>query len=157
MSGYPWAPTVSGVARHIPTRTRDRTTPGSDTLLNTFTSNTTPTDAQAQAVIDDVVASIVAVAGDIPATDEVEALARTAAEWRAAADIEIAYPNRNADVRLYDQLDARAVGAFSDLKIALANTGSGSVETVPDWKMPLAPDWGDTSPGSGADYTMGPY
>lgn len=157
MSGYPWAPTLAGVARHIPTRTRDKTVPGSDTLLGTFTANTTPTDSQAQSVIDDVVASLVAVTGDIPATAEIEALARVAAEWRAAADIEIAYPNRNADVRLYDQLDDRAAGAFSDLKVALSQAGSGLVEANPEWQMPLAPAWGDTSPGSGADYQMGPY
>ncbi len=157
----PWAPTVSDVAKHIPTRTRDTRTPGSDALLGTFTANTTPTDAQAQAVIDDVVAALVAETGDIPDTgdqwQEIQTAARVAAEWRAAADIEIAYPDRNADVQVYDQLNARAELAKKTLLAALAETGEGTVDPahlVPEWMFPRPAPWGDTSPGSGADYDM---
>jgi len=49
-----WAPALDDVARHIPTRTRDVKTPGSDKMLGTFTASTTPDDGQAQAVIDAV-------------------------------------------------------------------------------------------------------
>lgn len=155
-----WAPTLDDVARVIPTRTRDRT-PGSDTLLGTFTSKTTPTDAQAQQVIDDAVAGLLAVVGDLPANvtqaAEIQVAARMAVQWRAAADIEVAYPNRDADVRVYDQLNARANDLLDSLKLALSQAGSGLVDTSPEWAFPLAPSWGDQSPGSGADYQMGPY
>jgi hypothetical protein len=126
-------------------------TPGSDKLLNTFTASTTPTAEQAQAVIDQVVATLTADAGTIPGNADVQVAARAAAEWRAAADIEVAYPNRNADVQVYAQLDARANAAYAVLLRVLAEAGAGQVDVVPAWNMPPSPPWGDLSPGSGAD------
>lgn len=141
-----WAPTLADVARHIPTRTRD-TTPGSDSLLGTFTATTTPTDAQAQEVIDDAVAGILAAVGDLPTsgTDlaNIQRSAKTAAEWRAAADIEIAYPLRDADVRTYQSLDGRAKDALATLVVALRTETGGPVELVPMWENPQAVSWGD--------------
>lgn len=154
-----WAPTLDDVAKHIPTRTRDRT-PGSVTLLGTFTANTTPNAGQAQSAIDDAVAAILAVVGPLPTTGsqvaQIQVAARVAAEWRAAADIEVAYPNREADMRVYDQLNARAGDALDSLKLAMQEAGSGLVDVLPDWSFPKAAPWGDKSPGSGADYAMGP-
>lgn len=152
MAGEPWAPTLSDVARHIPRRTRDVKTPGSDQLLGTFTASTTPTSAQAQAVIDQVVAVLLADAGQIPGNlPDVQVAARAAVEWRAAADIEVAYPNRDADVQVYAQLDARASAAYATLIRALAEAGQGQVDVEPSWGFPPSPPWGDLSPGSGAD------
>jgi hypothetical protein len=128
--GEPWAPGLADVARHIPTRTRDTKSPGSDTLLMTFNANTTPSDAQAQQLIDDTVGVLESQVGDLPGiTTQHPDLAiamRQYVEWRAAADIELAYPNRDADIRLYDQLNAR-------------------------WAFPDAPPYADTSPGSGTE------
>jgi hypothetical protein len=153
--GEPWAPGLADVARHVPTRTRDTKTPGSDAMLGTFTASTTPTAGQAQQVIDDTVAAILADVGELPATPEqapeIAVAARVAAEWRAAADIEVAFPNRDADVRVYDQLNARAEVALATLKRVLAQAGAGVVDVSPEWSMPDAPPWGDTSPGSGTD------
>jgi len=157
MAGETWAPTLADVARHVPTRTRDAATPGSDKQLGTFTATTTPTDEQAQAVITDAVKGITAQVGvlplNLPPTDEVMVAARTAAEWRAAADIEIAYPNRDADVRLYDQLDKRADKALAVLLAALREDSGGPVEVSPEWNSPLAPPWADVNfdmiPGPG--------
>lgn len=127
-------------------------TPGSDQLLGTFTASTTPTDSQAQAVIDQVVAVLTADAGSIPANlPGVQVAARTAAEWRAAADIEVAYPVRDADVQVYAQLDARANAAYATLFRVLAEAGAGLVDVEPSWGFPPSPPWGDLSPGSGAD------
>lgn len=152
----PWAPTLSDVAKHIPTRTRDVKTPGSDTMLGTFTPATTPTDAQAQSVIDDAVAYVLASVGELPAvppaSEQIQVAARTAAEWRAAADIEVAYPNRTADVQVYAQLDARANAALVSLRTALAVETGGPVDLLPIWQSPGPAPWGDQSPGSGADY-----
>jgi len=156
--GEPWAPALSDVARHIPTRTRDTATPGSDRLLNTFTPTTTPTDAQAQQFIDDAVAAVqAAVTGEIPGSGDLAVAARGAAEWQAAADIELAYPYRDADVQVAGQLQARANFALTELRTALDVIGAGVVEALPEWRMPLPAPWGDTSPGTGADYQMGPY
>src|SRR6266705_3510934 len=100
MPGEPWAPGLDEVARHIPRRTRDSRTPGSDKMLGTFTDSTTPNAGQAQAFIDAAVRIIIADVGPLPTAGVptliagLQASARDAAEWRAVADIEIAYPNR---------------------------------------------------------------
>jgi len=142
-----WAPSLDDVARHIPLRTRDTRTPGSDTMLGTFTESTTPTSEQAQSVIDDAVAGIVATFGDLPSVlpdgDPLAITARSAAEWRAAADIEVAYPNRDADIRVYAQLDLRATAALATLASALQAAGEGIVDVYPIWQSPAAPLWAD--------------
>lgn len=151
-----WAPGLSDVGRHIPTRTRDASVPGSDRMLGTFTATTTPTDAQAQQVIDDAVAVLLADVGELPSTGaqwpEIQQAARQVIEWRAAADIEIAYPNRDADVRVAAVLDMRAKDALATLKRILAEADSGLAAAEPVWQFPDPPPWGDKSPGSGTDY-----
>lgn len=153
----PWAPALDDVARHIPTRTRDVKTPGSDDLLGTFTANTTPDDGQAQAAIDAAVLGILSMTGTLDAADaQLLDQARVAAEWRAAADIEIAYPGRDADVRVYDQLDQRARYELSALLERLKSAGEGTPALVgPAWSAPDPPPWSDKDPG---DYTrpLGP-
>lgn len=143
-----WAPAVDDVARHIPTRTRDTRNPGSDTLLGTFNSSTTPTADQAQAVIDSAVNGILSAVGDMPtspaeAVQRCQGAARSAAEWRAAADIEIAYPVRDADVRLFAQLDQRAKDELATLKLAMQQENAGTVDVLPYWQMPDPPPWAD--------------
>lgn len=149
MAGDTWAPTLADVARHVPTRTRDSATPGSDRQLGTFTATTTPTDEQAQAVIDDAVKGVLAASGPLPAglpaTDQVMVAARTAASFRAAADIELAYPNRDADVRLYQLLDQRAKDALATLLASLRTETGGPVELVPEWNSPDPPPWADVN------------
>jgi hypothetical protein len=142
MPGQPsWAPTLADVARHIPTRTRDAKTPGSDELLGTFTESTTPTGEQAQGFVDDAVRWVTSECGDLPAnfppTDELMVAARTAAEWRAAADIELGYPlNRDPDIQLYRTLDLRTKDALSTVRSAMAGEGVGQVDLVPSWHFP---------------------
>jgi hypothetical protein len=147
-----WAPALDDVARHIPTRTRDTKTPGSDALLGTFTASTTPDNAAAQAVIDGAVQFILSETGPL---DETEAglltAARAAAEWRAAADIELAYPNRDADVAVYAELDQRAKDSMAQLVHLLEALGEGFVEQVPFWSAPNPPVYADKDPG---DYTL---
>jgi len=157
MPGEPWAPTLSEVARHIPTRTHDATTPGSDRMLVTFTANTTPTDAQAQGIIDGNVAGLIAETGEFPSTLpnllDVQTAAKLQVEWQSAADIELAYPNRDADIRVAAQLQARADLAKANLLRVLAFAGIGQVDVTPEWQMLPPPPWGDSSPGSGIDFT----
>lgn len=161
MSGEPWAPCLADVARHVPTRTRDTKSPGSDKLLMTFNANTTPNDAAVQQMIDDVVATVQAQIGPLTAvaatTPDLATAARTYVEWRVSADIELAYPNRDADIRLYAQLDARATAALTALQAALNATNSGQVDAYPQWAFPAPPPYGDQSPGSGADFIVEPF
>jgi hypothetical protein len=152
----PWSPTLADVARHIPTRTRDTRSPGSDQLLGTFSPWTTPDDGQAQSCIDaavqTVLAPILGAGATIPAGNaNAQAQARTAAEWRAAADIELAYPTRDADVRTAAMLDQRAKDAVRDLLEALDIAGgppgsAGGPVWSPKWRAPDPPPWADRDP-----------
>lgn len=123
-------------------------TPGSDELLGTFTGNTTPDADEAQAVIDGAVLGVLSETGPLDARNrELLDQARLAAEWRAAADIEIAYPGRDADVQVYAQLDARAKYELSVLLKRLQGLGEGPLETLPAWSAPDPPPWADRDPG----------
>lgn len=148
----PWAPSLSDVARHIPTRTRDTRTPGSDRLTGTFSPYTTPDNEQAQICIDEAVQWVLGRAGPaLPAGENIRTAARTAAAWRAAADIEIAYPQRDADIRLYALLDQRAKDAINDLiqRIERETGGSGGPDGIagtPVWQSLPPPRWADRDP-----------
>lgn len=141
-----WAPTLEQVADHIPTRTRDSTTPGVDTLLGTFNASTTPTNEQAQRKIASAVAEVLAgIAGTLPATPTyLTTLATEAAALRAAADIELAYPDRQADVSVFEQLDQRAKDALARLITAINDVGSGSTGALlPIYSFPDEFVYGD--------------
>lgn len=134
MATEPWAPTLEEVAGHIPTRTRDTLHPGSDAFTNTFTDTTTPTESQAQRITDAAVATVAGTVGTV--TTALQPLARDAAGWRAAADIELAYPQREADVTVYEQLDARAKDALTRLVTVAEDDGGGPDATLPVWCFP---------------------
>jgi hypothetical protein len=146
-----WSPSLADIARHIPTRTRDTRTPGSDQLLGTFTPYTTPDNEQAQKCADAAVQWVLSSTGPLPPGLDFEQQARTAAEWRAAADIELAYPNRDADIRIFAQLDQRAKDALSTLvdSIKLGGDSIGSADEgvgQPQWRAPAPPPWADIDP-----------
>jgi hypothetical protein len=150
----PWAPSPSDVAKRIPTRTRDTRTPGSDRLLGTFTPDTTPDDGQAYNAIETAVTWVTAQTGDALdlADPEMTTSARSCAEWRAAADIEISYPNRDADIRLYQWLDQRAKDELASLiQLITIKTGRPPHSPVtevhsPVWLAPELPPWYDRDP-----------
>lgn len=146
MADPSWTPSLEQVADHIPTRTRDATAPGTDTLLNTFNGQTTPTDEQASRQITRAVAEVfAAVGGIVPATPTyLPSLASEAAALRAAADIELAYPDRQADVSVYEQLDQRAKDALQRLIDAINDQGSGPEGSLlPQWAFPQPVWYGD--------------
>jgi hypothetical protein len=147
-----WAPALEDVGQRIPTRTRNARSPGDDALLGTFTADTTPNADQAQAVIDNAVNGVLALCGPMPAAADpagpvVRQQARDAAAWQAAADIEIAYPNRDADVHVAQQLQARANAAVATLVKSLGTSGEGEVAQYPVWSAPDPPPWADRDPG----------
>lgn len=142
----PWAPLLEQVADHIPTRTRDATAPSDDTLLGTFNASTTPTGEQANRLINAAVAEVLAaIGGTLPATPVfLTGFATEVAALRAAALIELAYPDRQADVSVYEQLNARADAALQRLVDAVNDAGSGPEGSLlPQWAMPDPPWWGD--------------
>ena len=142
-----WSPALDDVARLIPTRTRDVKTPSSDEMLGTFTSGTTPDAGQAQAVIDAAVLGLLSQTGPLdPSDDALLDQARAAAAWRAAADIELGYPNRDADIHVYDQLDSRAKYELATLLHRLQALGEGYAENQPVWSAPDPPPWADEDP-----------
>jgi hypothetical protein len=146
-----WAPVLDDIGRRIPTRTRDVKTPGNDTMLGTFTSATTPDAGQAQAVIDAAVLAVLSQTGPLDPSDAaLLAQGREAVAWRAAADIELSYPNRDADVQVAAQLDARAKYELANLLRRLQFQGEGAAEAVPFWSAPNPPVYADADPG---DYT----
>ncbi|GAA2990785.1 hypothetical protein [Streptosporangium longisporum] len=142
----PWAPSLEQVADHIPTRTRSTAAaPGDDSLLMTFNTTTTPTGEQAQRFIASAVSEVLgAVAGRIPDTPTyLRTLAQKAAALRAAADIELAYPDRDADVDVSARLDQRAKDALLRLVDAASDAASPGSEgsLLPVWSMPAVPPW----------------
>lgn len=142
MAGAAWAPSLFQVAAYVPSRTRDASQPAADVLTGTFTPDTTPTDVTvADVFIPAAVAEVVAACGTVP--DTLAGLAGEAAALRAAADIELAYPERAADVEVYRDLDARAKDALARLVAALATAGAGGEALLPVWAMPDPPPWGD--------------
>ena len=141
-----WQPKLEQVADLIPTRTRDSITPGSDALLGTFNAQTTPTDEQATRLITSAVSTVLStVGGAIPDTPTyLGVMASTAAALRAAADIELAYPDRQADVSVSEQLDKRAKDALDALKEAINDVGFGTEGALhPQFSFPDPPWWGD--------------
>lgn len=138
---YSWAPTLQEVAGCIPTRTSDKTQPGQDSYLVTFTANTEPTNTQAQTIIDHAAEDVAMKAGTV--TTALEKVAKNAAMWRAAADIEIAYPDRNADVNVYEQLNTRAKYEWDLFVDAVNAAGTGTSSQIPQSYMPSPPWWGD--------------
>jgi hypothetical protein len=145
---------LSEVAARIPRRTRDSATPGSDKQLGQFTETTTPSYSQAQAALDAAVAGVVSAVGQLPLPmpDHILAAARDVATWQAAADIELSYPNRDADVQVAAMLQQRAAGTLAVLRQALAQGGQDvGVELFPQWSFPPAASSDMFIPANAAD------
>lgn len=138
----PWAPTLVDVGNRVPTKTMDQTTPGSTTLKNTFDDTTVPTAAQVQPILDGAIATVRSAVGVLGSG--LYALAKDAAAWRAAADLELAYPDRPADVAtVYAALNERAKTALQRLVDAADDAGVGAEAQMPVWSMPTPVPWGD--------------
>ena len=136
-----WSPSLADVGGCIPTRTVNVSLPGSEDYLNTFTADTRPTATQMQSIIDHAVNDVIAAVATVGVT--LEPLAKNAAMWRAAADAELAYPDRNADANYYTALDARAKYEWSLMLTAADDQGTGTTGTAPQWYMPDPVWYGD--------------
>ncbi|MUN41408.1 hypothetical protein [Actinomadura litoris] len=139
----PWAPSMTDVGARIPTKTRDQTQPGNDNPAGTFNDTTVPTADEVEPIVEGAVAQTRAAVASIP--EALYGLANDAAAWRAAADIELAWPERNAQITdLYTTLDARAKLALQQLIDACDDAGTGADGGRPVYAFPEPVPWGDT-------------
>jgi len=143
MSLPTWAPDVGQVGVYIPGRTLS--IPLGE-HLGTFDPTTRPTDDWVAQIIDDACGWVTLKTGTIHSS--LEGAARSCAAIRAAAAVELGWPDRNADVDTAQQLHEQAARLRDDLHEAnLALTGadptdpSGAVPVL--YGFPAAPAWGD--------------
>lgn len=144
-----WAPTLTQIANHIPTRTREIGV--SDSYAGTFTADTTPTATQVTALIDDACVWAAAPAGTPIVTAAHEYLRLAATLW-TAYQVELAYPERDADVTVYDRfrIDAEAARETA-AAVNRANGGGADVDgdgeppVLAVYEFPDPPPWKDVT------------
>lgn len=132
-----WAPTLAQVAVHILSRTREVGI--LDDYAGTFTANTTPTATQVTQLIDDACTQVTSRTGlPIVVLAEVQSACRVAAALWAAYWAELACPERDADVKVYDRLriDAEAATVAA---VELNQAAGGGATTEPSISGGLLP------------------
>lgn len=146
-----WAPSLTDVADHIPTRTRPTAEWGaSDAMAGTFTDATTPTREQVTRLIRRACAWVAAQVGTPVATTAYNA-AGVAAALRTAYWVELGYPERDADLAVYDRLATDAADAAATALALNVTTGAedptpGTVDGFVLYDFPDAPTWADRIP-----------
>lgn len=142
-----WAPTREHVADYVTSRTVDTDTPGDDAPTGTFFEHTYPTGDQVDRLIASATAWVLNVTG--PVVTDLEGTARDAAALRAAALVEMSYPERDADVEVANVLLEQALAARTEL--AAANRAAGGVgvgtAATPLGCFPDAAIWTGDQPG----------
>jgi len=145
-----WYPTLEDVAAHIPTRTRELRTPPPDLdeYEGTFTDATTPTGEQAEGLIRRAADWVAAQVGT-PIQQVSWPMCKLATSLLAAAWIERAYPERDADVAVYQQFrdDAdKAIRQARDTNVDAGGSGDAPDADLPvqvAYSFPAAPGWAD--------------
>jgi len=149
-TGLPaWAPSLSQVGARIPTRTREV---GVDNLYSgTFTTATYPTAAQVNILLADTCDLIAARVGTPIEAAAYPAL-RVAATLRTAWAVEVAYPERDADVAVYAGLLAEADAALAAAQDTNRAAGGGTdldsagePLVLVSYGFPDAPAWSDVT------------
>lgn len=141
-----WTPFLSDVADYVAYLTVDKTTPGQQVYLGTFTGNTVPTDEQVQRIVDretQIVES--ATIGTFSMPTLLYPMASAVVALRAAAIIARTYQRTDEiDLRFANTLDAWAKTALEDLVKAVAEQGGGPGSgPAPVGYFPDAPYWQD--------------
>lgn len=137
-----WSPFLSDVADHVPFLSMDRTTPGSQVYLGTFTGNTSPTDEQARRHIDAAVAFVGAGFGTL--IGALPRMARAVAAIRAAATLARAFGRTAEERAIADALERQAAADLKVLQTAVDNTGADTLSAVPVLSAPAPVPWGDS-------------
>jgi hypothetical protein len=144
-----WAPTLEQVAVHIPTRTREVGALETNDYTGTFTANTTPTSTHVQSLIDQTCAYISAQVGT-PVLAAAEDSCQVAAALWTAYWVELGFPERDADLKTYEQIKADAAAATKQARLLNLAAGGGQdlnpdpIDTAyPTHTFPAAPPWAD--------------
>jgi hypothetical protein len=141
-----WTPFLSDVADYVAYLTVDRTTPGQQIFLGTFTGDTVPTDEQVQRIVDREVGIVeAATIGIVVMPTALYPLATAVVALRAAAIIARTYQRTDEiDLRFANTLDAWAKQALDDLIKAVAELGGGPGSgPAPVGYFPDPVSWGD--------------
>lgn len=141
-----WTPFLSDVADYVAYLTVDRTTPGQQVYLGTFTGDTVPTDEQVQRIVDREVQIVEsATIGTFAMPSLLYPLASAVVALRAAAIIARTYQRTDEiDLRFANTLDAWAKTALDDLVKAVGEQGGGPGSgPAPVGYFPDAPKWQD--------------
>ncbi len=149
-AGLPvWAPTLTQVGTYIPTRTREIGL--SDSYMGTFTTQTTPTATQVTALLVDACAWVAAEVG-APVAAQAHDMMRVAAALLTAYRVELAYPERDADVSVYDRFRVDAEAAVTvAAQVNRANGGGagtdeeGRPDVLAQYEFPDPPAWADVT------------
>jgi hypothetical protein len=137
-----WAPTLRDVGSHIPTRTRELGT--DDRYTGMFSDSTEPTADAVTVLIRDACTWAAGPLG-APVQAVTWPLLRLASALYAAYSVELAYPERDADVRVYEQLltQAESIRATADQTNAAAGGGTevdvGGDQLLGSHSFPPAP------------------
>lgn len=141
-----WRPELWGVAAYVPRRTLVGAIDGSGAPRRTFDSDTLPTGSEVQILITDACAWVGLLAGTVDTT--LTEAASACAALRAAAMVELGYPDNRDDLSNAKELLAEAVQMRKDL--AAANTALGvddpattDDDLLPVWSFPSAPSYAD--------------
>jgi hypothetical protein len=146
----PWAPALEDVAVHIPSRTREVGI--LDAYRGTFTQDTTPTSDQVALLIEHACVWVMAEAGQPVVPAAYPACTVAAALWTAYW-VELGYPERDADVAVYDRLlPAAQAMTGSAARVNVAAGGGATLDPTPEDARPLVvyafpdpPKWADVT------------
>jgi hypothetical protein len=143
-----WAPSLVAVGRYIPTRTREV---GVDNdYTGTFTTLTYPSASQVTGLIGDAAVWAETRTGTPVMPAAYPAMTVAATLW-TAYHVELAYPERDADVAVYDRLLQSAEQMIAQAAAAnRAAGGGGSLDSAGEVPVlvefagfPAAPAWAD--------------
>jgi hypothetical protein len=146
-----WAPSLTDVADHIPTRTRPTAAWGaSDEAAGTFTADTTPNREQVTRIIRRACDWVTGQIG-APVSPAAYGVAGVAAALRAAYWIEVGYPERDADLTVYDRLAMEADAATATALRLNVATGAedptaGALDDLVLYEFPTPPTWVERIP-----------
>jgi hypothetical protein len=152
--GPEWTPNRQRVASYVPSRPLVPAADGSNTDLQTWDSSTRPTGGQVDVIIMDAVNWVLDATGELDST--LYQSANAVAAIRAAAFIELGYPERNDPMkstanttsdRLFKQAELMLAALVARNKALTGADGDDPepvFEIAPMWSFPAAPSWGDT-------------
>jgi hypothetical protein len=140
-----WTPSLERVAAYVPRRTLVGSVDGYGTTRRTFDTTTTPQAGDVTALIEDAVAWVLDRTGALHIT--LYDSGRGLAARRAAAFVELGYPDNRDDIGVAEQLLRSLeidLAALADANTALtgddpATPGVDDVAVLPYWSFPATP------------------